>query len=173
MKWTHLILICAISGISFVSIQAQDTLSFMMADEQVWIPFIRAYDSYDAEAFNALHTDHVIRGGPWGLLIGQEYYKRNARKFEEGQTEGNQRKISLTFEHRVHREEVCYEVGYYRVVTTKGDGSEQTSYGQFHVVLVKQNGVWKIAQDWDASEIKGVKITQSDFDGFAANRIYE
>jgi hypothetical protein len=40
-------------------------------------------------------------------------------------------------------------------------------------MLRKQNGIWKIAQDWDASEVKGVALTQADFDGFAANRVYE
>jgi ketosteroid isomerase-like protein len=142
-------------------------------DQHVWIPFIEAFNQYDAESFNALHTEDVIRGGPWGLLIGQEYYKRNLKNSELAKSAGNQRRVALTFEHRVHREEVCYEVGYYRVISRKEDGSEHTSFGQFHVMLRKQNGIWKIAQDWDASEVKGVALTQADFDGFAANRVYE
>ncbi len=37
-------------------------------------------------------------------------------------------------------------------------------YGQFHIVLKKIDGNWKITQDWDTDKINGKKLSEEDFD---------
>ena len=56
-----------------------------------------------------------------------------------------------------------YEVGYYRVIYEEPGKETRMSHAQFHVVLRKENGVWKIAQDWDTGVINGVQLTAEDF----------
>ena len=141
-------------------------------DTQVWYPFIKAYNSFDAEAYNKIHTADVLRGSPWGLSEGETYRQRNLERFAKSKEAGVSRKISFTFEHRVHQKNIAYEVGYYRVLS-QSNGESRTAYGQFHVVLRKENGSWKIAQDWDANTLNGNKIEEADFLKNAASGLYE
>lgn len=152
-------------------LHAQDDIPTEI-DSQVWHPFVHSFNALDAQTFNALHTPDVIRGGPWGLYLGKEYYDGNIQHMAQGKAEGEERKLALVFEHRVHREAVAYEVGYYRVVAIR-DGAERTYYGQFHVVLKKIDGGWKIAQDWDASEIGGIEVGETLFQKHAESGIIE
>ena len=57
-----------------------------------------------------------------------------------------------------------YDVGFYRVGVTATSGQTDYFYGQFHIVLNKIDGHWKIVQDWDTSSIGGRPITAKDFD---------
>ena len=85
-------------------------------NEQIWRPFIKAYNNFDAEAFNSLHTDDVLRVTPWGIRKGETYFKKNIERYEKNKQNGNTRKLSFTFEYRIHSENEAYEVGYYKVV---------------------------------------------------------
>ncbi|MCB9316646.1 MAG: nuclear transport factor 2 family protein [Lewinellaceae bacterium] len=152
----------------------QDSLVQAEIDAQIWRPFIQAYNSFDADRYNALHTADVLRGGPWGLVTGDAYFQNNISRFAKSKAAGLQRKIAFTFEHRVHQDTVAYEVGYYRVeISEKASNEPITSYGQFHVVLKKVQGGWKIAQDWDAGNLNGERITSDVFMKHAAKGIYE
>ncbi|MBK8968700.1 MAG: nuclear transport factor 2 family protein [Saprospiraceae bacterium] len=150
-----------------------DSLLQAEIDAQIWRTFIQAYNTFDAEQYNNIHTAGVLRGGPWGLLEGEAYHQNNRTQFAANKANGLQRRIAFTFEHRVHRDSVAYEVGYYRVISESASGKQHTSYGQFHVVLRKEDGVWKIAQDWDAGTLNGVRITLEDFTKHAAKGVYE
>ena len=54
-------------------------------------------------------------------------------------------------------------MGYYRLISVRDEGEERTYYGQFHVVLREVEGIWKIAQDWDAGQLNGREIGEADF----------
>ncbi|MGB5822297.1 MAG: hypothetical protein WBG90_22635 [Saonia sp.] len=41
---------------------------------------------------------------------------------------------------------------------------ETMVYGQFHIVLKKIAGLWKITQDWDTTTINGNSIGAKDFE---------
>ena len=131
-------------------------------DEQVWNPFRTAYNSYDGATYNNLHTDDVLRVTSWGIKLGEVYKKSILERY--GRPNNPKREIDFRLQHRIHEGDVGYEVGLYKVVTQKADGTERVSIGRFHVVLKKIDGTWKIAQDWDESTINGVAITLEDFD---------
>jgi hypothetical protein len=141
-------------------------------DAQVWYPFIRTFGAFDADGFNALHSNNVLRAGPWGMRHGAEYFESNVRDNARNMEAGITRAIALTFEYRVHTADTGYEVGYYRVRSTR-DGITRSFYGQFHVVLKKIDGAWKIAQDWDANIILGVAITEDHFLQHSPKGLYE
>ena len=165
-------LACCLSIPGVLRAQKADSIITMEIDQQIWYPFIHAFNAFDAEAFNALHTPDVLRGGPWGLRPGDAYLQGNLVEFARNKQAGDTRQIAFTFEYRVHTPEIAYEVGYYRVKRTRGEDNH-TFYGQFHVVLKNVNGVWKLAQDWDASELAGEPVSESHFLKFAEKGLLE
>ncbi|MDX1407628.1 MAG: nuclear transport factor 2 family protein, partial [Saprospiraceae bacterium] len=118
----------------------------------------------DAELFNALHTDDILRvSSMTGILVG-EAYKNTMQRMLTGMKEGGQQMlIDFRFEQRADQGDVAYEVGYYKITWSKGDDTSEF-FGRFHVVLRKVDGTWKIAQDWDSSNVLGLDIGQTQFD---------
>jgi len=131
-------------------------------DEQIWTPFKEAYDSKDAEKFNSLHSEDVLRITKSGIRQGITYKSGNIRSFSR--EDRPKRTIDLGFEHRLHSDSVAYEVGYYRVVKTQPDSADHVSYGRFHVVLKKIDDSWRITLDWDIDNVNGVPVTSEDFE---------
>lgn len=124
-------------------------------DEQIWLPFTKAWEANDGEAFNAIHSDDVWRINPGRLLVGDEYKSRNAERMQGQQ---RARIIEFSFETRTSNGDNAYEVGYYRI-TDNSQTEPRYFVGRFHVAIKKIDGSWKIIQDWDTGEINGVEIT--------------
>jgi ketosteroid isomerase-like protein len=127
-------------------------------DEQVWRPFQSSYAAGDAEAFNALHTDDVLRITSTKILQGEAYKAQNI--YWMSKEERSLRSIDFRFEQRVQEEAIAYEVGYYEISI---EGKDEAHYGRFHVVLKKVDDQWKIAQDWDTDNVNGTEVTAEDF----------
>ncbi|MEZ5041193.1 MAG: nuclear transport factor 2 family protein [Saprospiraceae bacterium] len=160
MKRITLPLLILLSGI----LPAQNDTTIQAAiDQQVWKPFIVAFKNQDAELFNSIHTDDVLRITPWGIKEGKEYKASTKANYEKGKAAGQKRTIAFWFEHRQAKQKVAYEVGYYKVTAFTPEG-EQNYYARFHVLLRKKAGRWKIAQDWDTNQVNGVAVTAEDFE---------
>ncbi len=120
-------------------------------NEQVWIPFIKAYRESDGELLASLHTDDAVRvrqdGGSVdsGLSFLQSRIDSMARAKERGGAE-----MQLRLKKRFHNEDSAYEIGYYAVRTT----SNFFSYGEFTVLLKKIDGRWRIAMDADKASTR-------------------
>ena len=160
----HLFIVLFLLTASSYSAQS-DSLNTRTSEEvnrTLWRSFKQAYDAKDADAFNALHSDDVMRISPWGIKIGEEYKASNKRSFAM-QPERLQ-SIDFAMEHRVYTLEEGYEVGFYRILYTVDDEVVHSSYARFHVRLRKEEGTWKIAQDWDIHHILGEEITAEQFE---------
>ena len=125
---------------------------------------MEAYRTNDAELFNSLHTDDILRvSSMTGILVGEEY-KNTIRGMLRSMKEGGQQMlIDFRFEQRAVKGDVAYEVGYYKIIWSNGDDTSEF-FGRFHVVLRKVDGIWKIAQDWDSSNVMGQEVGQAEFD---------
>ena len=134
-------------------------------DEQVWKTFQEAWSDYEAEKYIGIHTSDVLRVTPWGIKYGQTFREKTIASFSKKNPP--KRNISFQFEHRIYKDDLAYEVGYYKSARIDKDGNEKASYGRFHVVLKKENGQWKIAQDWDTGDVNGKKVTVADFEKLA------
>ena len=156
-----LLFFCATIGFTY-SQNITDAEEAKLVDEQVWEPFKKAYLARDAEGFNAIHTDDVMRITGSGFQIGQVYKDANVQWLEGGKDRPPQ-SIDFVFEHRIYSEEVAYEVGYYKI-STPSQPNGRKSYARFSVLLKKVDGQWKIAQDWDVHQISGEWVTAEDFD---------
>lgn len=151
-------------GIGSIHSQGNDLKQLVeeKVNQDVWKPFKKSYEAKDWQTFNSLHTDDVLRAHDHGIQIGQEY-KDAIKGYYEREDE---RKTSIDFvmERRTYKDNVGYEVGFYRVIYSKPGEDDYISYGRFHVVLKKVDGQWKIAQDWDSSSFNGRPIGADDFD---------
>lgn len=154
------ILLILLSGM----LPAQNDTTIQAAiNQQVWKPFMQAFKNQDFELFNSIHTDDVLRITPWGIKEGEEYKASTKANYEKGKAAGQERTIAFWFEHRQAKQNVAYEVGYYKITAITPEG-EQNYYARFHVVLRKEADRWKIAQDWDTNKINGVDVTAEDFE---------
>lgn len=133
-------------------------------NETLWKPFVESWSAFDAEKFNGLHTDDVLRANSNGLTLGKAYKKRMVQSFAGSIARKDKRMIHFWFESRVYSGNTGYEVGYYKIVNSRPEEDERAYYARFHVVLKKENRQWKIAQDWDTGSINGVPIDKEDWE---------
>lgn len=130
-------------------------------DKQLWKSFVNSYNSRDGENHVKIHTKDVLRITKNGIVKGQDYHNQILERYvQNGQPK---REIAFKFEHRIHSPDTAYEIGYFKVSVFRKDKMDEY-YGRFSVVLEKENGRWKIAQDWDIDEINGIKITKEDYE---------
>jgi len=123
-------------------------------NEQVWKPFIKAFNNHDDEAFSAVHSKEVIRvSQDDNQIIGYAEYFKKVPDSVKLKWKDWKRNIELRFLQRIASGEKAFEVGYYKSSNTNTvTGEKRTGYGKFHVLLRKENGTWKILMDADANE---------------------
>ncbi|MBS9464062.1 nuclear transport factor 2 family protein [Flagellimonas sp. 389] len=131
-------------------------------DMEVWKPFKTAFETLDGEALNAIYADEVLRVTPQGIDTENTFKSGNLERFQKNKADGMSIALDFWFDSRHTNETVSYEVGFYRIGFSDKNGETNYSYGQFHIVLKKIDGTWKITQDWDTTSINGKTITAAD-----------
>ena len=135
----------------------------MEINEQVWRPFIKNYNNYRADDFLSIHSKDVIRSPRDSKKVW------NWDQYLQSQSEGDKRELlakskrtlSLRFTERLNNATQALDVGIFQVLYLLPDGTQESYYGRFHVVMRKENGRWKILVDTDSTE--GGKIGERDF----------
>lgn len=125
-----------------------------LTNDQVWKPFIKTFSEHDTEGFMALHSTDLVRSArESNTVLNWEQYFSNTRKSQERDKISNRKRtIDLRFTERIASEERAIDVGIYQTTYLQPDGTSQSFYGKFLVVLRKENGIWKILVDTDSSE---------------------
>ena len=123
-------------------------------NDQVWKPFIEAFNNQNDKAFSAVHSKEVIRvSQDDNRIMGYSEYFKKVPDSEKARWKDWKRSIELRFLQRIASGDKAFEVGYYKSSTTNTvTGEKRTGYGKFHVLLRKENGAWKILMDADANE---------------------
>ena len=157
MKKT-LIMFCYVVSINGF---AQDFQSEI--NDQVWKPFISSFNNLDAAGFLSIHSKDVIRSARDSktLLNWDEYLKQQQQGDKRSKDNGSTRSIVLRFTERIANATRAIDVGIYKSTSTDKSGKPHSFYGRFHVVMRKENGIWKILVDTDSSE--GNTIGEKDF----------
>jgi ketosteroid isomerase-like protein len=150
MRATICFLLLAVS----IGASAQADSLLKQINEQVWKPFIQAFNTYDSERFMSVHSPEVtrvIRDG--NQVFGFEEYKRQHSKGDREQKSSNfKRTLELRFTQRIAANDRAFETGYFQFIGVRSNGEQVKAYGRFHVLLRKENGTWKILMDSDARE---------------------
>src|SRR6476620_6523770 len=123
-------------------------------NEQVWKPFIKAFNSNDNDGFRAVHSREVIRVvQDDNRVLGYDEYFKTIPDSLKAKWANWKKDIELRFIQRIAAIDKAFEVGYYKSTSTNVvTGEKRSGYGKFHVLLRKENGVWKILMDADANE---------------------
>lgn len=132
-------------------------------DAQVWKPFQEAFQNLDGQALNNTYADQVLRVTPGGIDTENAFKQGNLRRFAQNKADGITIGLDFWFDSRHTNNQASYEVGFYRIAATNDKGETSYNYGQFHIVLEKMDGIWKITQDWDTTTINGETIGSEDF----------
>lgn len=136
-------------------------------NDQVWKPFTKAIMTQDVPAFIALHSKDVMRveRNDKRVLTYDDYKAGMEKSWPNWADYNKKNSVRYTFElrflERIATANQAFEVGYFKNETVATDGKKHISYGQFHVALRKENGVWKILVDSD-SNMEGT-ITEEMF----------
>ncbi len=133
-------------------------------DQTVWKPFKKAFETLDGDALNATYADQVLRVTPQGIDTDNVFKKENVDRFLQNKKNRDQINLDFWFDDRKTNETTSYEVGFYCIGFTSKEGQTQYSYGQFHIVLEKIDGHWKITQDWDTTMIGSQEIDKTFFE---------
>ena len=150
-----------------------DTAVQAEIDRSVWTPFHAAFEQRDGQELNAIYAESVLRVTPDGIDTQGQFKTFNLTRFDANIAKGEQIALDFWFDSRRTNSTTSYDVGFYRIRINppKNSTSEQgapetkpvTFYGQFHIVVKKIQGRWKIVQDWDTDTIGGRSITAEDF----------
>jgi hypothetical protein len=113
--------------------------------------------SQDIEGFIQLHSREVMRVERDSKhILNYDQYKSDMEKSwpawkQSIHVEKTKYTFELRFLERASNGHQAFEVGYFKNETVNATGEKRTSYGQFHVALRKENGVWKILVDSDSN----------------------
>jgi len=132
-------------------------------NEQVWKPFIAAFNELDSDGFLAIHSQDLVRAARDGneILNWTQYLEQQRKGDKRTRDDGSKRTIELRFTERIANTTQAIDVGVYKTTNIRKDGTTQSFFGRFHVVMRKENGTWKILVDTDSSE--GRTISEKDF----------
>jgi len=167
LKLSFFLLFITIAQLGFA--QNKDYLTAI--NEQVWHDFTLAFEKLDHQLLRAVHSTEMVRieGDRQSIQELDPYMEGYASWFQQVKQAGNTLQIRLRFLERINTDHTASERGIYQLTIKDAQDTDQIYYGKFHVVLKKENDVWKIVMDYDSSE--GNTIGEEDFK--AANNIVE
>ncbi|WP_299550261.1 nuclear transport factor 2 family protein [Seonamhaeicola sp.] len=125
---------------------------------QIWNNFTKAFETLDYELFSDLHCEDLVRvGGDNKTVRDKASYMAGYEKRWKGKQ--IMQTIAFRFLERIAKGGKASERGIYKLTRNPNTGNEKNYYGKFHVILVKENGTWKILVDYDSSENKTIDET--------------
>ena len=133
------------------SFSQNNTEQLKQINEQVWEQFTKAFETSDYNLFGSLHSSDLIRVGADGkrILNKEPYIKGYENRWSSNPVS---RTISFRFIERIANEFMGSERGIYKLTINPNTKEEQSYYGKFHVILKKENSIWKLVVDYDSSE---------------------
>ena len=137
-------------------------------NDQVWKPFIESFNERDTKRFMEIHSKDVVRSPRDAKTVWNwnEYYQRQEQGDQKDKSTGSKRLLELRFTERISSSDLAIEVGIFKTTSIQNNGIARSFYGRFHVILRKENDVWRILVDTDSSE--GNSINEEDFLAAAA-----
>lgn len=132
-------------------------------NQQVWKPFLKGFNENDTETFMSVHSKDVVRSPREAkkILNWNQYFAQQQKGDTADKAAKRKRTLELRFTERIASQDQAIEVGVYKTTYIGPDGIAKNSYGRFHVVMRKENDVWRILVDTDSSENNS--ISEKDF----------
>ncbi len=147
------------------------TLNDLKEINEVWGKFHQAFETLDYSLMAEIHSKKLIRISGGKRITDYKNYIDNYKvRFQKAKENKNTNDIALRFFERINNDSIASERGIYKLIANKGKQNERIYYGQFHVILAKENGKWKILMDYDSDEAN--TIGERDFaDAYGLNNL--
>ena len=120
------------------------------AIDAVYERLIQAYAELDTTMVLDLYTDdaYYLMGRAQRILQGREELGRAYSVLAHAKAKSNRLAIEFRIVDRKIHEDLAYDVGYYKLITTRPDGQFREKASKFLTVLKKQDdGSWRFAAD--------------------------
>ncbi|PWI29116.1 hypothetical protein DI383_13270 [Flavobacteriaceae bacterium LYZ1037] len=151
-----LLLVCFLA--TFHSFSQNET-NLKEIDNQIWLPFTKAFETFDYSLFASIHSIDLVRINADNNQIQNKISYINNYK-ERWKFKDREQTITFRFFERLNNENTASEHGIYKLTINPETDQEQSYYGQFHVILRNENGQWKIMVDYDSSENKTIDASR-------------
>ena len=132
-------------------LSAQNNDCLTAINNEIWLNFTKAFEAFDHDLFASIHSDDLVRvGGNSKLLRNKtDYINGYANRWKSNKAPQT---ISFRFLERFCNDTKASERGIYKLTVNKDLPNEQSYYGKFHVIMVKENNQWKLLVDYDSNE---------------------
>ncbi|GAA4278491.1 hypothetical protein GCM10022259_32160 [Aquimarina mytili] len=138
------------------TITAQNKSIHAKINTDMYENFSKAYKTLDFDLFASIHSKDMIRiSGDGGQIKDVKTY---LKRYQKRWSDSNRKPSPIDFRlfERVYSDSLVSDRGIYRVTYSDDKNQTKYSYGQFHVVLRLENGLWKILLDYDSNENKSI-----------------
>lgn len=137
-----------------ISCFSQDTNIFRDINSTVWEKFEVSFETNNAELFNSLHTEDVLRipAENKTIIYGKEYFNSQIESFGWIKDNGYKTEMELRFIERINYGNFASERGIFKFTVIEPGNIKRQYFGKFHVILEKQGELWKIVVDYDSTE---------------------
>ncbi len=131
--------------------------------DDVWLPFMESYRDADIQKFKSIHAKDLARVSIDKNTIQSlsNYVPEMEGVFQKLKGMGRQMDIRFSILSSAVDETKAYQTGYYCFSTraSESDSFQPHGYGFFNVLLIKEDGQWKISTDAD----KQADISEAEF----------
>lgn len=155
------------SIIFFLLLVTMTNMSFSQKKEnleeinKVWNKFHSAFKKLDYKLMTEIHSKKLIRISNGKRISDYNNYINGYKiRFKKTKKNNTKNRIILRFFERINNDSIASERGIYKLIRINNK-KEQTYYGQFHVLFIKENNNWKILMDYDSNETNS--INEKDF----------
>lgn len=124
-------------------------------NSQIWSNFTKSFETLDYQLFESLHSNDLIRvnGDIKSIKTKEAYLKGYKNRWENGSLKQT---ISFRFLERISKDSMSSEHGIYKFTRDLDTQNEKSYYGKFHVILKKEENLWKILIDYDSTENESI-----------------
>jgi len=131
--------------------QAQNNECLKTINNEIWSNFTKAFETFDYKLFASLHSEDLVRvgGNSKSLRNKTDYINGYANRWTDNKSPQT---ISFRFLERICNDSKASERGVYKLTVNHNQSNEQSYYGKFHVIIIKENNQWKILVDYDSNE---------------------
>ncbi len=144
-----------------INAQSITKQSSLRSINNLWAKFYQAFETSDIQPFKQIHSKRLVRiSGGKRLSDYKSYISGQTKRFKKARKQATSYQIELRFFERVADEKMASERGIYKLTVKRKDKETADYYGQFHVVLIKKKGTWKILVDYDSDEGDSIGIEQ-------------
>lgn len=171
IKKTILLIVFLVASVNVCQAQSLENLKNI---NKIWNKFYQAFETRDYKPMAEIHSKDLVRISGGSRIIDYDTYINNYKmQFSAAKDNNVTSHISLRFFERINNDSTASERGIYKLIRNKNKPNEATYYGQFHVIMKKENGIWKITLDYDSNENNTIDETSylkayaiDDFDTF-------